>query len=127
MPAPSSPTLDSTDDRRGPLGVLAGLAIVILTMLLLGIGDDRGLIGLVGVAVVVETGWPAALWMLAAAGLGHTIGRLVGPGSDDSSGRRIRDWSIGVAALLAVDLMLGWSGIGTNRPLMLGISIGLAG
>ncbi len=75
VPAPSSPTLDSTDDRRGPLGVLAGLAIVILTMLLLGIGDDRGLIGLVGVAVVVETGWPAALWMLAAAGLGHTIGR----------------------------------------------------
>jgi hypothetical protein len=127
VPAPSSPTLDSTDDRRGPLGVLAGLAIVILTMLLLGIGDDRGLIGLVGVAVVVETGWPAALWMLAAAGLGHTIGGLVGPGSDDSSGRRIRDWSIGVAALLAVDLMLGWSGIGTNRPLMLGISIGLAG
>ena len=106
--------------------MLAGLAIAIMTMLLLGAGDDRGLIGPVGVLVAIESGWPAVLWMLAAAGLGHALGRLIGLGPDDSSGRRIRDGAMGVAALLAVDLTLGWSGIGTNRLLMFPITIGLA-
>lgn len=106
--------------------MLAGLVIVVFTMFLLGISDDRGPIGLVGVLVAVESGWPAVLWMLAAAGLGHAIGHLLGPRSDDSSGRRIRDWSIGVAALIAVDLTIGWSGFGTNRPLLFVMSIGLA-
>ncbi|MCP4940221.1 MAG: hypothetical protein GY921_13630, partial [Phycisphaeraceae bacterium] len=108
MPRPSTSTLESSpgssDDRRGSLGMLAGLAIVIVTMLLLGAGDDRGLIGPVGVLVAIESGWPAVLWMLAAAGLGHALGRLIRPGPDDSSGRRIRDGAMGVAALLAVDL-----------------------
>ncbi|MCP4792487.1 MAG: hypothetical protein GY882_04055, partial [Actinomycetia bacterium] len=130
MPRPSTSTLESSpgssNDRRGSLGMLAGLAIVIVTMLLLGAGDDRGLIGPVGVLVAIESGWPAVLWMLAAAGLGHALGRLIGPGPDDSSGRRIRDGAMGVAALLAVDLTLGWSGIGTNRLLMFPITIGLA-
>ena len=126
MPRRSSPSLDPTNDRRGWSGLLAGLAIAIVTMLLLGAGDDRGLIGPVGVLVAIESGWPAVLWMLAAAGLGHALARLIGPGPDDSSGRRIRDGAMGVAALLAVDLTVGWSGIGTNRVLMFPITIGLA-
>ena len=108
------------------MGILAGLAIAILTMLLLGLGDDRGLIGPVAAMVAIESGWPAALWMLAAAGLGHVLGRWMGPGADESSGHRIRNWAMGVAALLAIDLILGWSGLGTNRTLMLTMSIGLA-
>ncbi|MAH65672.1 MAG: hypothetical protein CMJ27_04675 [Phycisphaerae bacterium] len=126
MPPPSSPTLDAPNDRRGLPGLLAGAAIVIVTMLLLGAGDDRGLIGPVGVLVAIESGWPAVLWMLAAAGLGHGVARLLGSTGLDADKPGVRDWAIGVALLLAVDLGLGWSGFGTNRVLLGSITLGLA-
>ncbi|MAD19786.1 MAG: hypothetical protein CMJ52_06135 [Planctomycetaceae bacterium] len=114
------------NDRRNPTTLLIGVAIAVATMVVIAAGDERGLIGAVGVAVTVESGWPAILWMLAAAGLGHGIGRLIGPTSAESGGRRLRDWALGVAALLALDLGLGWVGIGTNRAFVTTMSLGLA-
>ena len=103
-------------------GVLGGV-VALVTILLLGtlVLPGSPMAGPTALRVLVERGWPAGLWLLAALGLGTAIEGVLLPSTCTSpSGRRAAIATpsrnplripLGVAAMIVLDLTLGGLGL----------------
>lgn len=88
---------------------MLGAVVAIATMLLLGALVPAGTParGLDAIGLLLERGWPAAIWMLAAAGLGSVLVHLLPAWARD----RGVGFPLGVAGLVVIDLALGGLGL----------------
>ncbi|RPG20354.1 MAG: hypothetical protein CBB69_003055 [Phycisphaera sp. TMED9] len=88
------------------------IPLIVATMLVLGARSDDPLTGLIGLGIMFEHLWAPAVWLLAAGGVGSGLVRLLNP-QRGGAAREIgllRTWALGVAGLIAIDLVLGVSG-----------------
>lgn len=86
--------------------------LIAATMLILGARSDDAATGLIAIGIVAEGIWAPALWLLAAAGVGAGLTRVLqrGSGASTPALSLLQTWSLGIAGLLAIDLTLGLSG-----------------
>ncbi len=99
--------MDRLSSRQidGVLGAVVGLGTILVLGSLVMPGSPMA--GPTALVLLVERGWPAALWMLAAVGLG-TVALPALPPALRVSGLRL---PLGVAAMIVLDLTLGGLGL----------------
>ncbi|MDA0296410.1 MAG: hypothetical protein O3A19_01715 [Planctomycetota bacterium] len=86
--------------------------LVTATMLILGARSDDAATGLLAIGIVVEGIWAPGLWLLAAAGVGSGLACLLERRHETGSRPAgvLQTWALGVAGMLAIDLLLGLTG-----------------
>jgi hypothetical protein len=120
-PTPNTATPRSPSRGWGLRWLLVGIATLLTTSLLAGMGPDHGpIVGLSAViGVLVGAAGPVFLYILASAGLGIAITGPLKPQSDaditrDSTDRTWLALAIGLAAMLTLSHALGWAGLFTT-------------
>jgi hypothetical protein len=108
---PPNAVLPVQDARSVPLIWLL-VPLIAATMLVLGARSDDTATGLIAIGIVVKGIWAPGLWLLAAAGVGAGLAWAFEGCPRGSSPRTglLRTWALGVAGLLAIDLILGLTG-----------------
>lgn len=87
------------------LGAVFATATILVLGALVPAGSAAN--GMAAIGLLLERGWPAGLWVLAAAGLGSVLTRFL-PDREAAGSLRV---ALGVAGLVVVDLVLGGLGL----------------
>lgn len=118
-------TVDPAPSRSSiPAGPVLGAVITVGTILLLGalVPAGESPRGTAAAAILITEGWPAAIWLLAALGLGSGLLRLLDAGRGDAPDPVSKPtsfrlaWPLGIALLILIDSILGsLGGLGRGR------------
>ncbi|MEM9166655.1 MAG: hypothetical protein AAGB48_06485 [Planctomycetota bacterium] len=122
MPADPATTLDASGLRR-PLLLIMAVLLAASIAGSIGLGPDAGA-GVTAVLYVVLTaGFPAALYLLAAIGIGRPLTRALLPGSP-------APWAtaagLGLGAMLLITLVMGQLGMLSRAGSLVPIALGIA-
>ncbi len=112
VPKPTSKPVNLVPDARSIPSIWLLIPLIVATMLVLGARSDDPLTGLMGLGIIFDQLWAPALWLLAAGGVGSGLAWLLKPRGEETAPELgiLRTWALGVAGLLAIDLVLGVSG-----------------
>ena len=112
VPNPPSKPVNPVPAARSLPMIWLLVPLVTATMLILGARSDDAATGLLAIGIVVEGIWAPGLWLLAAAGVGSGLACLLERRHETGSRPAgvLQTWALGVAGMLAIDLLLGLTG-----------------